>query len=155
LKIESKILGEIEIEESAVIYFPAGIPAFEEERNFAIIPLAEEGPFFYLQAVNRSELCLIIADPFAFFPDYQVEVPDEELQRIKEDEEGNNISLLSVLTVPEDYQYTTANLFAPLIIDTESRQGVQFIPEKSNYSTKHLIFANAKPQVRAANGQGE
>ncbi len=154
LKIQSKILGEIEIEESAIIHFPDGIPAFEEERRFAIVPMDESGPFYYLQAVNRPELCLVIADPFVFFPDYQVEVPEPELQRIQA-EEGKNISLLSVLTIPDDFRQTTANLFAPLLIDTGSKKGIQFIPEKSLYSTKHSIFTSESSAAPAAAGQGE
>jgi len=154
LKIKSKILGEMEIEESAIIHFPAGIPAFEEERRFAIIPMDEAGPFYYLQAVNRAELCLVIADPFVFFPDYQIDVPDQELQRIQA-ADGKNISLLSVLTIPDDFKNTTANLFAPLIIDTRSRKGIQFIPEKSVYSTRHTVFKAEPSEARAAAGQGE
>ncbi len=154
MKIQSKMLGEMEIEESAVIHFPDGIPAFEEERRFAIIPMDESGPFYYLQGLKRSELCLIIADPFVFFPDYQIDVPEQELQRIKA-EDGENISLLTVLAIPVDFKHTTANLFAPLIIDTKSRQGIQFIPDKSNYSTKHMIFTKEYAVSRAAAGQGE
>lgn len=155
MRINSKILGEIEIEGSGIIDFPAGIPAFEEERQFVIIPLDGNGPFYYLQAVNHSELCLLIVDPFVFFPDYKVDVPDEQLKKIQSQSGGESISLLSVLTVPEDFREATANLFAPLIIDTESKLGMQFIPQNSNYVTRHKIFPDEQRETKAAAGQGE
>lgn len=155
MKIESKILGEIELEESGIIDFPVGIPAFEEEKKFAIIPFDDKGPFFYLQAINRPELCLIIIDPFTFFPDYRIEVPDEELHRITAGGDQKNISLLSVLTIPKDFKKATANLFAPLLIDTDTNLGMQFIPQSSEYSTRHYIFMDEAAKSKTAAGQGE
>jgi flagellar assembly factor FliW len=66
--IQSSLLGEIEVDEERIIKFPEGIPAFENEKQFVIIPMEENGPFYYLQSVTNPDLCLIMAQPFAFFP---------------------------------------------------------------------------------------
>jgi flagellar assembly factor FliW len=42
--IHSQTLGNIDIDPARIIQFPEGIPAFEEEKEFILIPL-EEGPF--------------------------------------------------------------------------------------------------------------
>ncbi len=152
--IENKMLGTVEIDEQAIVEFPAGIPAFEDDREFVIIPLDEkEGPFFYLLSVNNSDLCLVTVDPFVFFPDYSVDVSDEELKKLNADQ--NSLSLLSVLNIPEDFKKATANLFAPLIIDTVGKRGMQYIPQKSDYKTKHLIFPQASENKSVKNSGGE
>ena len=38
MKIMTSRFGEIEVAEDAVIHFAAGIPAFEKEHEFLIIP---------------------------------------------------------------------------------------------------------------------
>ena len=48
-KIMTSRFGEIEAAEDAVIHFAAGIPAFEEEHEFLIIPYEEDSPYVFLQ----------------------------------------------------------------------------------------------------------
>lgn len=151
--IPSTLLGELEIEENNIIHFPEGIPAFEQEKQFIIIPLDESGPFYYLQSVSNPDLCLIIAQPFSFFPNYEIDVADEDISRLGMDPERKNLALYVVLTIPEDFKLTTANLLAPLIINTENRQGMQYVAIKSNYSTRHLIFKIPEPAKAAAGGE--
>ncbi len=141
IKIKSKYLDEIEIESEQVIVFPEGLPAFEEERQFVIIPFAYDSPFFYLQSVNNARLCFILADIFTFFPDYQVEINNQALQRLKIEEGGQgSLNVFALLTIPEIFAETTANLLAPLVINFEKQVGMQFIPQVSRYHTKHPLF---------------
>ncbi len=151
--IENKILGTIEIDEQAIVEFPTGIPAFEEDKEFVIIPLDKQGPFFYLLAVNNPELCLVTVDPFVFFPDYSVEVSDEELKKLNANQDS--LSLLSILNIPEDFKQATANLFAPLVIDTVGKRGMQYIPQRSEYKTRHLIFPPGRENKPGTNCEGE
>ncbi|MDD3890591.1 MAG: flagellar assembly protein FliW [Syntrophomonadaceae bacterium] len=147
MKIESKILGEIEFEKAAIINLPEGIPAFEQEKQFIIIPLDKSAPFFYLQSVNTPDLCLLIADPFTFFPGYEIELTDEELERLEAGTEEKNIAVYTILNVPGDFKKTTANLMAPLIINAKNKKGLQFIPVNSDYTTKHYIFPQEDPNT--------
>jgi flagellar assembly factor FliW len=141
IKIRSKYLDEIEIESDQVIVFPEGLPAFEDERQFVIIPFAEDSPFFYLQSLRNARLCFILADIFTFFPDYQVEIDNHELQRLKIEEGGHgSLNIFALLTIPKIFSETTANLLAPLVINFEKQVGIQYIPHVSHYHTKHPLF---------------
>lgn len=141
MKIKSKFLDEIEIESDQVIIFPEGLPAFEEERQFVIIPFAQDSPFFYLQAAANRQLCFILADIFTFFPGYEIEIGPREMQRLKIEEGGQaSLNVFTLLTIPEVFADTTANLLAPVIVNFEQRVGVQLIPEISRYHTKHPLF---------------
>jgi len=141
MKIRSKYLGEIEIERDQVVYFPEGLPAFEEEQQFVIIPFAADSPFFYLQSVNNEKLCFILADIFTFFPNYEIEINNRELRRLKISEgDKGYLNVFAVLTIPERFAETTANLLAPLIINFDQQVGIQYIPQLSKYHTKHPLF---------------
>lgn len=140
MQLQTALLGELEIDETNIITFPEALPGFLEEHKFILIPLDDNSPFSYLQSVKTKELCLIVADPFTFFIDYEVELDEETLQKLEIINEKTNFSLFNILTIPEDFKKTTANLLAPLIINFDKKIGLQFITQNNDYTTKHFIF---------------
>ncbi|NLU49725.1 MAG: flagellar assembly protein FliW [Syntrophomonadaceae bacterium] len=153
MKLKSNRIGEVEIDENQIVDFPEGIPGFENEKEFTIFPLDTEGPFYYMHSTRNPDLCLVLAVPFPFFPDYEIELPPEELENLEAEEGAGALAVFTVLTIPEDFKMTTANLLAPVVVNTVKRKGVQFVPAKSRYSTRHPIFANRRV-VQASAGQG-
>ena len=152
MKINSTLLGEIEFDENYIINFPQGIPGFEDEKEYILLPMDEKGLYFYFQSVRNADLCLLICEPFTFFPEYEVDIDDEYLSNIGIKEEGQEMSIYLVLTVPKDYKQTTANLVAPLVINPKNRQGIQYITTKNTYTTRHHIF---RQDTKTASGGGE
>lgn len=151
MKVDSKFLGSIEIDPAEVIYFPDGLPAFEEQKEFIVIPLEEGVPFYYLQSLHDHELCFFLADIFTFFPEYQLELGDEELERLESDDKGTGVVIFAILTVPDNFRQTTANLLAPVIINLEKKKGMQHIPKQSVYQTRHALF-NPEAMTNSGNG---
>ncbi|MEN6390752.1 MAG: flagellar assembly protein FliW [Syntrophomonas sp.] len=131
-----------DLDRSKIITFADGIPAFEDEKEYYLFPLQEGSPFFYLRSAN-SDLCLLMADPFTFFPDYQIDFPDPFLDHLGASESTAGLMVFCILTLGKEFKETTANLMAPLIINAESRQGMQFIPQKSEYRLRHRLFSES------------
>ncbi|MDR1160545.1 MAG: flagellar assembly protein FliW [Syntrophomonadaceae bacterium] len=125
-------------EEINYLVFNDGIPGFPKDKKFIIMPVDEKGPFYYLQSLD-TELCLLIADPFVFFPDYQIDLPDEHVLSLTDDDQGQ-FAVYVILTLEEDFKKTTANLLAPIIVNEVTRRGIQYIPPSSAYETRHAIF---------------
>jgi len=151
MTVNSNLLGELEIDAQDIIHFAEGIPAFEENKQYVIIPMDEKSPFYYLQSVQTPDLCLVITRPFVFFPDYEIEIADEELQRLEVQGEASELAIYVILTIPEDFRFTTANLLAPILINPQNRQAAQYVVVNAKYSTRHLIFS---PEQAAAAGKG-
>lgn len=149
MELQTALLGELDIDEKHIITFPEAIPGFPEENKFVLIPLDETSPFYYLQSVKNKDLCLIVADPFTFFIDYEIELDEESLQKLEIIDEKTNFTLYSILTIPEDFKKTTANLLGPVIINWDKKIGLQFIAQNSDYTTKHFIFPQ-KENIAAA-----
>jgi len=127
------------LDRSKIITFADGIPAFENEKEYYLFPLQEGSPFFYLKSAN-SDLCLLMADPFSFFPDYQIDFPDPLLDVLGAGESTAGLMVFCILTLGKEFKETTANLLAPVIINAESRKGMQFIPQKTQYRSRHRLF---------------
>ena len=145
-KIATNRFGELEIEDSKIVHFPQGIPAFEEEREFVLLPYDENSPYYYLQSAQRAELSFLLTEPFVFFPDYTVEIDDATLTELKIKNQ-DHVEIYTMLTIPNgSVRYMTANLLAPIILNSENMQAKQIIMDKSSYKTKHRLFPEGGQQ---------
>lgn len=139
-KVDTVRFGEIEVDEEKIVHFKEGIPAFEDEHEFLIIPYDEESPYYFMQSLKSPELAFLITTPFIFFPEYVIEIDDETLNElsIKNQED---VMLYSLITIPNgSVRYMTANLLAPVVINTDNMQAKQIVMEKTRYTTKHRLF---------------
>ena len=143
-KIMTSRFGEIEAAEESIIQFAAGIPAFEEEREFIIIPYEEESPYVFLQSVRTPELAFLMTMPLTFFPAYEFTIDDDvetELGLTSPEE----VLIYAILTLAgSEIRDLTANLMAPIVINAKTRRGKQIVLDRSPYTTKHRLFSAEK-----------
>lgn len=138
--VKTTRFGEIEVKEEHVIGFPLGLPGFEGEKRFILIETEEGSPFFFLQSTQTPDLAFIVANPRTFFSDYELHISAETLALLEVEQE-EEMSIFVMLSVPEDFRQTTANLLAPILINLKLNRGVQSIPQQSPYLTRHYIFS--------------
>ncbi|MBR4904384.1 MAG: flagellar assembly protein FliW [Selenomonadaceae bacterium] len=141
LKISTSRFGEIEVDEKKIVHFKNGIPAFENEHEFIILPYEENSPYYYfMQSINSPDLAFLLTIPFLFFPDYTFEIDDETIKEL-EIKNYDNVFYYSMITIPNgNIRDMTANLLAPLVLNSDNMQAKQVVLEKSNYTTKHRLF---------------
>lgn len=143
-KVNTLRFGEIEVEEDKIVHFEHGIPAFDEEHEFLIIPYDEESPYVFLQSLNTPDLAFLMTMPFVFFPDYEFEIDDETQARLGITKREDML-VYTLLTIPGGrVQDMTANLMAPVLINTQNMQAIQLVLDKSRYTTKHRLFPEKK-----------
>ncbi|WP_078378893.1 flagellar assembly protein FliW [Sutcliffiella halmapala] len=139
MKIETKYHGALVITDQDVISFPNGLPGFQEEKHFVVIPFSEEGMFQILQSINTPQLGFVMTNPFAFFPDYDFELEYQAIEVLKVNT-PEDVEVYSILTVQDPFNKTTANLQAPIVINKASKLGKQLILTGTSYLTKHQLF---------------
>ncbi|GAE33032.1 flagellar assembly protein FliW [Halalkalibacter akibai] len=146
MNIETKYQGQMDIHEDKIITFQKGIPAFEEEKQFALLPFAEGTPFYVLQSVKTKDVAFIIMNPFDAVPSYQYKLSDATLEELEIKKE-EDVATFVVLTVKEPFAETTANLQGPIIININKQKGKQLLLSDSDYKTKHTIFKEVALQT--------
>ena len=69
-----------------------------------------------------------------------------QLQKELEIENPENVCVYTVLTIPKerDYRDMTANLLAPIVINTDNMSAKQIVMDGSHYNTKHRLFPEKK-----------
>ncbi|GIN64073.1 flagellar assembly factor FliW [Robertmurraya siralis] len=142
MKIATKYHGEIEIDQANIIHFNSGIPSFLEEKQFYVLPFADDGPFFILQSIQTPSLAFVIVSPFEFFPGYELKLPEHVVEAL-EIAQAEDVATFVILTVQEPFQNTTANLQGPIVINNKKKLGKQVILSDSSYTTKHLLVQTA------------
>ena len=139
-KVYTSRFGEIEVDEKKIVHFKNGIPAFEEEHEFIILPYDEESPYYFMQSVKSPDLAFLLTIPFLFFPEYSFEI-DEETEKELDITNQDEIFYYTMVTIPNgSIRYMTANLLAPVVLNSKNMQAKQVVLEKSNYTTKHRLF---------------
>lgn len=141
MRINTKIFGEVEIDEDKIICFEQGIVGFPELTQFALMHDAEkeQGGVRWLQSMQEPAFAMPVLDPLIVMPDYNPEVEDELLKPLGEPDVDLMLVLVT-LTVPSDIQKMSVNLRAPIIIHTESRRACQVIVEDDRYPVKYPIY---------------
>ncbi len=143
MKVNTRIFGEVDIEDEKIITMPFGLVGFPDLQKFALIHDSKKpvGALWYLQSMDDPDIALPVIDPLTIKPDYnpQIEEADVELlEPLTED----NLLLLVTITVPEDITNMTANLNAPILInsDTGKAAQIEIIWGKEEYITKYPIY---------------
>lgn len=138
MKIHTKYLGEVEIEDSMVIHFAGGIPGFLEETEFVLLDLPDNPVFRVLQSVKSVNMAFVVTDPYQIYRDYAFDLDDNILESLQIKNE-NEVVVLTTVTLKKPFNASTLNLKAPLIINSSNRQGKQYILISDDHLTKAPI----------------
>jgi flagellar assembly factor FliW len=137
--INTKFLGEVEIIEEQIINFDCGLPGFPEERKFVLLSIEEDVPFVLLQSINNEHIGFVIAYPFAFKEDYAFDLNEEDKQLLQIDNE-EDVLVYSIVTLKENFQQSTLNLLAPIVINNNKKLGRQIVLQDSTqYSLRYPV----------------
>ncbi|MGE5662665.1 MAG: flagellar assembly protein FliW [Ignavibacteriales bacterium] len=141
MRINSPVFGEIEIDQEKIVQFEKGIPGFPDEESFILLELPDT-PFFVMQSI-KDELFFYLINPFEFFSDYEIQLPESVVARLGAIK-AEDIAVYCIVTIYEDFQKSTVNLKAPIVIHSLVRKGKQVILNESNYNIRQALFMPEK-----------
>lgn len=131
MKINSRIFGDIDIEDDKILTFENGIIGFPLFRQFTLIYDVEnenDASIIWLQSVEEAALALPIINPLLIKEDYNPTIEDQFLEPL-DDLDPNDAMIFVTVTVPSEIEKMTINLRAPIIINAKNRKAVQLIIE--------------------------
>ncbi|WP_054739629.1 flagellar assembly protein FliW [Cellulosilyticum ruminicola] len=137
MNIVTRNFGEVEFTEDRIINFKEGIPGFREYTKYIIIE-EEENSFAHLQSIEDGNLSFIVINPYILKKDYSIDIKDQYVEMLGGGG-PENFSVYVVTAIIDKVEDATVNLIAPIIIQNETREGMQVILENTKYTTKHKI----------------
>ena len=114
------------IPELPVIEMSRPVPGFPELTRFALVRLDEEGVLCALRSVDDPQMRFLVVSAVSFFPDYAPVVDDLTVAELGI-EAVEDVLVLVVLSAGSSLADTTANLLAPILVNTRTLKGAQVI----------------------------
>lgn len=142
MKVNTRVFGEIDIEDEKIIRFQNGIVGFPELTEFALIHDSEKESVCavrWLQSMQEPAFAMPVVDPLAVKPDYNPEVEDELLKPLGT-LDPESVLVLVTMTVPKDITRMTVNLQAPIIINADEMKACQIIVDTDKYPVRFPIY---------------
>ncbi|MBE5970076.1 MAG: flagellar assembly protein FliW [Lachnospiraceae bacterium] len=144
MKINTRMFGEIEIDEEKIINFDLGIIGFDFLKKFTLIhdEDEEDNSVIWLQSLDEPAFAMPVMNPLLAMDNYNPSVEDELFKNIGETD--GDIIVFVTLTVPDKIENMTVNLRAPIIINPKTRKGCQIIVEETEYLVKYPVYEALK-----------
>lgn len=140
MEVQTSRFGVVEVDAEEIIIFSSGIPPFEDLKEFFLYPAADNLTFFWLQALHNPQAAFLLADPFKFFPGYEVDLPEELLKELAIEAAEEVLVLVTVSAPRDNLRETTVNLAAPVVINVVKKRGAQLAIPGSDYDIKQPLF---------------
>jgi flagellar assembly factor FliW len=102
------------------------MPGFPDDLRFALVDLDGTGQLCSLTSLDHEELRFLVAPPATFFPDYAVDIDDATVADL-DITSVEDVMVLVVLNPGESLITSTANLKAPVVLNTANRRACQVI----------------------------
>jgi flagellar assembly factor FliW len=146
LTIESSRFGRVEIDPSTVIEFPDGLIGLGGTR-YTLLARDEEAAFAWLQSLDDPGLALPVTNPHRFFAGYEVELTDEDAERMGVDP-SVPVDVYVVVRAGEALEDFTANQKAPILV--HGGRAWQIINQAQGLEFRAPLFAGV--EIEPASG---
>ncbi|MDX9791048.1 MAG: flagellar assembly protein FliW [Candidatus Kapaibacterium sp.] len=124
--------GEIKVGKDFIFNFPEGILGFEDLREFVLISEEETEPFKWLISIEQPDIGFPMLSPWLLDIEYN---PGKIFSHEK------NV-FFAIVTLEDENHQMTANMKAPIILNSDSLEGRQIILSTDKYSTNFIIGSN-------------
>ena len=126
MTLQTKVFGEVTIEEEKIITFPGGIIGFPELTQFTLLHDEDDGiaTIHWLQSLQEPGFAMPVMDPLFVKEDYNPEIEDELLKVLGEWKQDELLVLVTV-SVPPELEKMTVNLKGPIVINGANRKACQ------------------------------
>jgi len=124
--------------------FESGFPGFPGLRKFRLEYDNSIAPLEWLVSAEDPDVSFIVVNPMLFRQDYAPRLTEEHGKSIgirKGISKAEDLRLLVIVTLKENYEESTANLAAPLMFNLSESKAVQVMLDDGMYSNNEPIFA--------------
>lgn len=142
MTIQTKLFGEIAVNEEKKIYFENGIIGFPDMKNFLIIFDEENGDkakISWLQSIEEPGFAIPVMNPLFVKTDYDPTVNDELIKPLG-DLDPEEMLVYVTVTIPAIVEEISVNLKAPIIINAITRRACQIMVEDEEYLVKYPVY---------------
>ena len=141
MRINTAVLGQIDVDDDHIFHLPDGLYGFEHEDNYALITKQDDGvTLMWLQAVNASAPCFVVFNPFDVMDGYSPVLEKSDLSFLGA-KDVSELMFFVIAVVPEDLEKITVNLKSPVVVNKNDKRARQVILANRDYPIKFPLFS--------------
>ncbi len=127
MQATSKRLGSFSYQEKDVLTFQNGLCGFPQCTRFVLSTPASTAPVSWLISIENSDLTVPVVRPDKLFPEHAITaLPVADVTKMLGCRIKSHARIYCVLTLPQDVTRASVNLRAPLLINPQTKCGVQY-----------------------------
>lgn len=146
MKVKTTRFGELEVNPTDIITFSEGLLGFESLKKYFVVDPGDSTLILWLQCIEDEKVAFPIIEPKIFKPDYIAKLLPADLNGLELDS-LSAAKLYSVLTIPSNVTEMSANLKAPVVINSQKKVGKQIVLQDSKLSVKHEMYKELKTYI--------
>lgn len=143
--INTTRFGEIEVNESDAIFMKGAIIGFENQKRFILLMDTKKTPLWWFQCIDDPSVAFVVMNPYVIKPDYAPVFLEGDLELL-DIKNPQDIALLSIVTVRSMPLRVTANLRAPILINSENRAAGQVVLDDADLPIQYDVL-DKRPHV--------
>ncbi|MDZ4660903.1 MAG: flagellar assembly protein FliW [Pseudomonadota bacterium] len=147
MQIQTSRFGTVELNSEDIIEFSEGILGFASLRKFVLLDDPTDEIFAWLQSCESPAIAFPVLEPELFLAaKYNIQFNRRDydaLQMVA----GEKFHTFCIITIPNDPRQMTANLKAPVIINSKKRFGRQCVLQDNSLAIREPIFAALQQRV--------
>lgn len=146
MKVRTSRFGELEVNPNDIITFSEGLLGFENIKKYFVVDPGDSTLILWLQSTEDENVAFPIIEPKIFKPDYIAKLLPADLNGL-ELESLQTAKLYSILTIPGNVTEMSANLKAPIVINSNKKVGKQIVLQDSKLSVKFEMYKELKTYI--------
>lgn len=140
VQIETSRFGLLNVDEKEILSLPEGMIGFPDCVRYVFIKHKEGSPFFWLQSLDNPDLAFVMMDPLLLVPDYELNIIPEDTALLEMETAANGIQAWAIVNIGRrEALEVTANLLAPVVINSRKMLGKQIVQFESPYDIRHPV----------------
>lgn len=146
MKVKTTRFGELEVNPTDLVTFAEGLFGFENLKKYFVVDPGDSTLILWLQSTEDEKVAFPIIEPKIFKPDYIAKLLPADLNGLDLDS-LTSAKLYSILTIPGNVTEMSANLKAPIVINSSKKIGKQIVLQDSKLSVKHEMYKELKTYI--------
>lgn len=131
-----------------IITFKNGLPGLEKYKQFHLTAVDQNSPFYLLQSTTDENIGFILINPFAVYPDYEFDLPEEHKTSL-DIHDIKDVAVFCIVNFSGGIKKATVNLLAPVVVNVKTNTARQIVLNDKRYQIKHPL-----PQNNAGQREG-
>lgn len=144
--IKTSRFGLVELNSEDVLTFSEGLLGFQDLRQFVLLDDPNDDIFAWLQSCELPSVAFPVLEPEIFSHKYNISLNRTDFESLQL-KLNQNFDFLNIITIPDDPTLMTANIKAPIVINSEKKLARQCVLQDNNLAIKEPIFTKLQSRV--------